>query len=95
MATSTNQNARELLKKWKAAGMAVEVRQYQLQQNAEATKRWMRKLFRASNELQKLYQQRNRLLSPHGGRKPANRKLENILPLGAGGGDEFNDEIPT
>lgn len=72
--------------------MTVEKRQTKLQQNAEAIERWNRRLFRAANELQKLHQQRKRLL---GKRKPTEIKYRSLDDIRmAAGGSEFNDEIP-
>jgi hypothetical protein len=83
---------KELLRKWKAAGMSVEVRQYRLQQNSEATERWQRKLFRAANELKKLADERKRLLKP---RAPSDKKATDWTPdkyIGSGGG-ALNDSL--
>jgi hypothetical protein len=72
--------------------MRVETRQTKLQANAEAIERWQRKLFRASNELQKLVTQRKRLLGPKTGRPVKYRTMDEIRM--ACGGSEFNDELP-
>jgi hypothetical protein len=58
----------------------VEKRQVKLAANTEATERWLRRLFRASNELRRLTQERKRLL------KPA-REFKEV--------PELNDELPT
>jgi hypothetical protein len=42
--------------------MSVEKRQERLGKNGEDTERWMARLFRATNELRKLREQRKRLL---------------------------------
>lgn len=68
-------------------------RQTKLQANSEAIERWQRKLFRASNELQKLVAQRKRLLGPPKSTVIKYRTLADI-PRMAAGGSEFNDEIP-
>jgi hypothetical protein len=76
-------------------GALIEKRQIRLQANAEAIERWQRRLFRAATELKKLTQERKCLLYPNG-RTPTAikyRKLEDI-PRMAGGGDEFNDDVP-
>jgi hypothetical protein len=73
--------------------MRVEQRQSKLQKNSEARERWMRKLFRAATELKKLEAERKRLLGPNRSAVIKYRRLEDI-PRMAGGGDEFNDEIP-
>jgi hypothetical protein len=68
--------------------------QIKVHANAEATERWMRKLLRAANELQKLRQERRRLMSPPKGKlKIARPNIEDIPRMAAGGSD-FNDEIP-
>ena len=72
--------------------MRVEQRQTKLQANAEATERWMRRLFRAATELKKLTEQRKRLLYP-ASRTVKYRNIADIPPMAAGG-DEFNDDIP-
>lgn len=61
--------------------------------NSEAIERWTVKLLRAANKLEKLRAERKRMLKPAKGRKPLDRKLEEI-PRMAAGGNEFNDEIP-
>jgi hypothetical protein len=58
----------------------VEKRQVKLAANTEATERWLRRLFRATNELRRLTQERKRLL------KPA-REFKEVPQL--------NDELPT
>lgn len=73
--------------------MTIEKRQTKLQANAEAIERWQRKLFRAATELQKLVAQRRRLLGPKKPTAIKYRRLEDI-PRMAGGGDDFNDDIP-
>jgi hypothetical protein len=72
--------------------MRVETRQSKLQANAEAIERWQRKLFRASNELQRLVAQRKRLLGPKRPTEVRYRSLDEIRM--ACGGTEFNDELP-
>jgi hypothetical protein len=71
----------------------IEKRQTRLQANTEATERWQRKLFRAAGELKKLSMERKRLLGPKKLTEIKYRRLEDI-PRMAGGGDEFNDDIP-
>lgn len=62
--------------------------------NNEATERWMRKLLRAATELGKLRAERRRLMAgPKGKLKMARPDISEI-PRMAGGGDEFNDEVP-
>ena len=74
--------------------MSIEKRYNKVAAVDEAIERWQKKLFRASNELQKLLKERKRLLSPPRGKKIANRKLEDI-PHMLGGGDDFHsDDIP-
>jgi hypothetical protein len=76
--------------------MSVEKRQSKLQVNADARERWMRKLFRAATELRKLEAERKRLLGPNRRKGPIKyRSLDDIRAMGAAGGDEFNDEIPS
>jgi hypothetical protein len=70
----------------------VEKRQSKLAANAEAIERWQRKLFRAANELQKLAAQRKRLLGPPKRGAVKYRSLDDVRM--AGGGNEFNDDIP-
>jgi hypothetical protein len=73
--------------------MQIEKRQTKLAANAEATERWMRRLFRAATELKKLAQERKRILGPKGkGRAIKYRSLDDIRM--AAGGNEFNDDIP-
>jgi hypothetical protein len=74
--------------------MSIERRQVRLQANSEATERWMRKLLRAATELKKLTEQRKRLLAKHGRKAKAAYKSLGDIPHVAGGGDEFNDDIP-
>ena len=64
-----------------------------LQVNTEATERWMRRLLRAASALERLRSERRRLVRPPSSKKIADRKLDEI-PHMAGGGDEFNDEVP-
>ena len=73
----------------------VERRQSRLQKNSEAMDLWLRKLLRAATELRKLRDERKRLLNGPGRRaaRAAYKQLEDI-PRMAGGGDEFNDDIP-
>ena len=71
----------------------VEKRQSKLQDNADATERWMRKMLRAAHELEKLRAQRKRLLGKPSPREIKYRKLEDI-PRMAAGGDEFSDDLP-
>jgi len=73
--------------------MEIEKRQSKLHKNLEDIERWQRKLFRASNELQKLVAQRKRLLGPKRPTEIKYRRLEDI-PRMAGGGSEFSDDIP-
>jgi hypothetical protein len=70
----------------------IEKRQTKLAANAEATERWQRKLFRAANELQKLARERKRLLGKRSSRTVKYRSVDDIRM--AGGGNEFNDDIP-
>lgn len=74
---------------------SVEKRQARLQKNSEATDRWMRRLLAAAHMLEKLRNERKRLMRRHGpGPKTIKyRRLEDI-PRMAGGGDEFSDDIP-
>ena len=67
--------------------MRIESRQGKLAANAEAIERWQRKLFRASNELQKLVAQRKRLLNPSRGKL----KYNGEVLTGMGGGAVDND----
>ncbi len=69
----------------------VEKRQGRLAANAEATQRWMRKLFRAASELKKLNEERKRLLNP----RRDTRGYHPMEPIGMGGGDpdHFGDEV--
>ena len=75
--------------------MRVENRQTKLQANAEAIERWQRKLFRASNELQKLVAQRKRLLGPKRPTAVKYRSMDEIRAAYDAGGNDFNDEIPS
>jgi hypothetical protein len=72
--------------------MRIESRQGKLAANADAIERWQRKLFRASNELQKLVAQRKRLLNPSKGKLVY--KGETITGIGGGAVDGLNDEVP-
>jgi hypothetical protein len=69
-------------------------RQTKLQANSEAIERWQRRLFRASNELQKLVAQRKRLLGPARPTEVKYSSLDEIRERCDIGGSEFNDEIP-
>ena len=60
--------------------MTPEARVKKLQRNSDAIDRWHKKLFRAANELQKLTQQRKRLLQI---------KTNRIIPDYG-----FDDDIP-
>jgi hypothetical protein len=72
--------------------MNPETRKTKLEANADAIARWQRKLFRAATELKKLTAQRKRLLGPPPWPKHKYRNLDEIRM--AGGGSEFNDELP-
>lgn len=73
--------------------MTVETRQAKLAKNAEAMERWMRRLFRAARELDKLNKERKRLLGPKRPTEIKYRSLDDIRM--AMGGSEFNlDDIP-
>ena len=68
--------------------------QTKMNTNALATELWMRKLLRAANKLQELRKERKRLVSgPKGKLKIARPNIADI-PHMAGGGSDFNDEIP-
>src|SRR5262245_7840472 len=66
--TSTIEPQGNLIMKPNAKTVNVEHRQSRLAANADAMERWQRKLFRAATELQKLVQQRKRLLKGPGGK---------------------------
>jgi hypothetical protein len=68
--------------------------QVRLQANADATERWTRKLLRAATELQKLRQERKRLVAQPKGKLKLARPDISQIPRMAAGGSEFNDEIP-
>ena len=72
--------------------MRIESRQGKLAANSEAIERWQRKLFRASNELQKLVAQRKRLLNPSKGKLVY--RGETLTGMGGGAVEGMNDEIP-
>jgi hypothetical protein len=58
-------------------------REKRLRTNAEATERWMRKLFRAANELQKLERERKRLYKLLGAPLADAREMKNLPPAPA------------
>jgi len=62
--------------------------------NGEAIERWTRKLLRAAKEIDKLRQERKRLLSPRTRKMQKPSTLQEIEIRMAAGGDTFNDEIP-
>ena len=73
--------------------MSATPRQSKLADLDEAIERWQRKLFRASNELQKLVGKRKRLLGPKRPTEVKYRKLEDIPRLAGGGFGGLDDEI--
>ena len=86
---------KELIKKFRAAGMTVEIRQIKLAQNNEARQRWLRRLFRAATELKKLEDERKRLLSPRksSDKKAADWTSDKYIGSGAGAVEDLDDDI--
>jgi hypothetical protein len=76
---------------------SVEQRQVKLAENNEAIERWLRKLFRASTELKKLFDQRKRLLKP---RKPDDKAQsvdwtpDKFIGMGGGAVESLDDDMP-
>lgn len=85
---------KELIRKYRAAGMTVEIRQIKLAANAAKTETAHRRLFRVVNQLRALSDERKRLLNP---RKPS-AKASDWTPdkyVGSGGGavDGMDDNL--
>jgi len=87
----------EMMKR-RGGPLAVEQRQVKLAANAEATERWLRRLFRAATELKKLAAERKRLLNPRKsdrGGKSAEWTPDKYIGSGGPGAidSDLNDDV--